>query len=856
MKNLKETIEVFFERRTHDLYRHPWIALFLVTAITGILLIQTRHLAFDTSSEGLLHKKDPYRLEYDHFREMFGQDRNIILAVSSPKIFTKGFLKKLKALHLEIESSVPYLKKVDSLVTARNVSGKNGTLHVGELLASWPDEPVDMNVLRRRVMNNPFYLNHFISEDGTMTALVIETEAVIVDEPISESDILAGFTDSSAFSAPPENKGSHFISAEEIRKIVADIEKIIPRYQADDFKIGFTGSPVVVDIFNRAVAADMTRCSLLALAVIALLMTLLFRRLSGVCIPLMVVVTSVVSTLGIMALLRVDIKIMTAILPVFVLCVGVADSVHILSAFFREYRGHTSKEEAIARAMRHAAVAVLLTSLTTAAGLLSFAFAEISAIGEMGVFSAIGVVFALVYTLCLLPPLLALLPLKPATHTSRHTLLMDRILTGFADFSTDHAGKIVLAALILLILSVIYLPKLRYVDHMLNYFPDHMAVKHDIIQIDKKLSGIITFEAVIDTGQENGLHDPALLTRIETMTRRLKHIVISGEPTTTGIHKVFSLVDIIKEINQALHDDDPAYYTIPDDRRLIAQELFLFENSGSDELEPIVDTAFSKTRVSIKVPWLDSMGLYRLSNRIRQLMDDIFTGHDRVNLTGMSVILARTLPATLTSMRESYVLAAVIISILMVFLAGNMKTGLIAMFPNLLPILVIMGGLALLKIPLDMTSLMIGSIAIGLVVDDTMHFIHHFRRHFDRTGDARESARLTLLGAGRAMLITSLVLTGGFLTLTLAELPNLSRFGILLALTLILALLADFILAPALMMLTATGRKRDTGQAIVSMQQHTGQKDIRTFTDNIPSGDRSEKAEHQPTNTGDKRHAV
>ena len=851
MKNVKAEIELFFEKWTRVFYRHPLITLLVLLTITGSLLVEMRHLTFDTSSESLLHKNDPHRLEYDRFRQMFGQDRSIILAVSSKNIFKEDFLKKLKALEREIETTVPYLKKVDSLITARSISGKNGTLHVGELLESWPKQPMDMKMLRRRVMSNPFYLNHFISEDGTMTALVIETEAVIVDEPISESDILAGFSDNPEAAEGQAASGSHFITAKEIREIVADIERIIPRYQAENFDIGLTGSPVVVDVFNRAVAEDMSRCSLLAISVIALLMGLLFRRLSGVCIPLFVVVTSVISTLGIMAMLRVDIKIMTAILPVFILCVGVADSVHILSAFFREYHSGISKEDAIARAMKNAALAVLMTSLTTAAGLLSFAFAEISAIGEMGIFSAIGVVFALGFTLCMIPPLLALIPLKPVIRKDRSPRLMNRILNGTALLSADHAKKVVFFSALLFVLSAAYLPKLHYVDHMLNYFPDHMKVKHDIIRIDKGLSGIITFEAVIDSGKENGLHDPVLLKRIDAFSRRLQN-----DPATPGIRKVVSIADIVKEINQALHDDDPSYYTIPNDRRLIAQELLLFENSGSEELEPIVDTGFSKTRVSIKVPWLDSMGLYRLGNQIGRLLEEMFDGYAGVSLTGMSFILARTLPATLTSMRESYVLAAVVISILMIFLAGDMKTGLIAMFPNLLPIMLIMGGLAVLEIPLDMTSLMIGSIAIGLVVDDTMHFIHHFRRHFNQNGDARESVRLTLLGAGRAMLITSLVLAGGFLTLTVAELPNLSRFGILLAITLMLALMADFILAPALMVLTAKHCSRNAGGTLVPIPFPAGIRNQKTVTQSALFENKSVKTKHQSSSKGESRHAV
>lgn len=804
MKHVKAAIEDLFERWARGLYRHPRAALLVLAAATGFFLLQMPRLTFDTSSESLLHANDPYRLEYDRFRQTFGQDRNIILGISTPDIFTTGFMTKLKSLHREIEAAVPHIRRVNSLVTARRISGENDTLHVGELLESWPEEPLDMGQLREQVLNNPFYLNYLVSEDATMAAIVIETDAVINVAPVSDAEAIAEFSDSPGdkAAAVPTDNPARFISAAEIRQIVDAITRLLPRYQAPDFRIGFSGSPVVVDIFNRAVAADMTRCSLLALAVIALSIGALFRRTSGVCLPLLVVTAAVISALGLMALMQVEIKIMSVILPIIILCGGVADSVHVLTIFFREYRPGTSKEEAVVRAMKQSGLPVLLTSLTTVAGLLSFAFAEISAIGEMGVFSALGVTMALVYTISMLPPLLALLPIRPGNPVDQHSLVMDRILSGIADFCAAHPRKIVAGAVVILILSAGFLTRLRYVDHMLNYFSDHMTVKQDMIRIDKALGGIISFEAVIDTGRENGLHDPAMLGRIDTAAERVK-AESAGMGPSYAITKVYSITDVVREINQALHNDDPAFYTIPGDGDLVAQELFLFENSGSDELESVVNTDFSKTRVSVKVPWLDSSGLYRLSELIGRVFNETFAGHARVTLTGMSLILARTLPATLSSMNQSYLLAAVVISVLMIFLAGNVRIGLLAMLPNLLPIVMVMGGLAAMKIPLDMTALMIGSIAIGLVVDDTTHFMHHFRHHFDLTGDPREAVRRTLLGTGRAMLITTLVLSGGFLALTAAAMPHLSRFGILLALALMLALLADFIVTPVLMILVA-----------------------------------------------------
>ncbi|MDY6903971.1 MAG: MMPL family transporter [Thermodesulfobacteriota bacterium] len=821
MKQMKKRIESAFEGLARWLYRHYRISLVMLAVAFGGLLLQVPDLQFDMSSESLLHANDPYRLQYDRFREEFGQDRNIVLGITGPDIFSYDFLIKLKSLHQAIESGVPYVKRVNSLITARNISGKNDLLDVGELMAGWPETPVDMNALRQRVMSDPYYRNYLISEDGTMTAISIETDAVIVDKTATENDILAEFSDPSPGSGPDEQASEkdgeqfHYISSAEIREIVDAVSRTLPLYETDNFSIAFSGSPVVVDAFNRAVAKDMVRCSLFAILTIGLFLGLLFKRLFGVILPLMVVVASVFSALGVMAFFNVDVKIMTAILPVFILCVGVADAVHVLTIFFRHYHAPDkggdapSKEDAIARALGHSGLAILLTSLTTAAGLLSFSFAEVSAIGEMGIFSAAGVIIALFYTLLMLPPMLALIPLKPTPprRVRRQPSLMDRVLTGFAHFSVNHAGKITTTAIVLLCLSLFFLTRLQYRDHMLNYFPSHMTVKQDIMQIEEKLKGVITYEAVVDTGAENGLHNPAILKKIDQAALLLKQRLKQIDPAF-DIHKIITINDIVKAINKALNNDDPGQYRIPDDPKLVAQELLLFENSGADDLEPIVDTRLSKTRMSIKVPWLDSMGLYQMSGAISRELDAIFDGYAQVNLTGLSVILARTLPATLNSMYESYVLAAIVISLLMVLLVGDLKIGLLSMFPNLLPILAVIGSMAALSMPLDMTTLMIGSIAIGLVVDDTMHFMYNFRKFLDQTGDVRESVRLTLTGTGRALMITSMVLAGGFFTLLAATLPHLNRFGLVLGITIIIALLCDFLLAPALMTLVMNRAKK------------------------------------------------
>ncbi len=325
----------------------------------------------------------------------------------------------------------------------------------------------------------------------------------------------------------------------------------------------------------------------------------------------------------------------------------------------------------------------------------------------------------------------------------------------------------------------------------------------DTLSIDNHLKGIIPLEVIIDTKKENGIYDPEILNAIENFTRHIEKI----DHREISVGKVFSIIDIIKEINQALHENQANQYTIPQDRNAIAQELILFENSGSDDLDRIVDSEFRKTRITIKTSWVDAVVFDKFIKDMETCLNTIFYGKTDFQLTGAMSLIARTFPATLGSMTKSYVIALFVISLMMIFLVGDMKIGLVSMFPNLLPIVFVMGIIVLCGFPLDINTMMIGSIAIGVVVDDTVHFIYNFRKYFDKTGDAEKAMRETFLGTGRAMLITTLILSTCFATNMLCMMDNVVRFGAFNALVILFALLADFILAPALLVLLA--RKKE-----------------------------------------------
>ncbi|MBW1815243.1 MAG: MMPL family transporter, partial [Deltaproteobacteria bacterium] len=282
-----------------------------------------------------------------------------------------------------------------------------------ELLEHWPESHMDLEILKKRVKQTPVYTSNIITADFKIAAIVIETEASIEVASKKEESIEFGFEDSvDKNESTREINARHYMNAKESREVVEAVNAVVDKYQSQDFKIIFTGGTVIVDTFNRITASNMWWLSAVGVCIIILFLSILFQRATGVIFPVVIVLFSLLTTFGFMAIFKSPITIMTVVIPSFLLAVGVGDSVHIMAIFYREYQKTKNKIDSIAYALEHSGLAVFMTSLTTAAGLLSFSTAELVTIAEMGRFAAAGVMIALVYTVTLLPALIAIVPIK------------------------------------------------------------------------------------------------------------------------------------------------------------------------------------------------------------------------------------------------------------------------------------------------------------------------------------------------------------------------------------------------------------------------------------------------------------
>jgi len=795
MSNWRLKVEKQFEDFSNLITKHRFKTLFLMLAMVLSLAINLPKITMDTSTEGFLYPDDPQILMYNDFRNQFGRDEKIIVAVKTKDVFNTQFLKKLFALHSELEETLPYIKEVNSLKNARKTTGNAEALIVEDLfLDGIPSDAESLAKIKAYAIGNNIYENLYLSEDGTFTTIMITTNTYtsVGNEEVVADDLSDGFDDDEE---AVSDEQLPFISVQETNEMILKLETIIDKYRAEDFVIYDAGSPIVTKNLQSTLVADMSKFILYVIATISILLLVMFRRISGIVLPLVVVVLTLLATVGSMALAGVPITSMTQILPSLLLAVGVGASVHLLAMFYHKYDETGDKKGAIAYALGHSGLAIVMTSVTTAASLSSFSISDIQPVANLGVFASIGVMLALILTVVFLPVMLAILPIKAKKDAAATHGFFDDMTLGIANISIKYRRSIVAAAMIIIIGSIALASQMQFSHNPLHWFKADNSVRINTEVIDRELKGSISIEVILDTHKENGVYDPEFLNALDSASKEI--YTFKGENYFIG--KIVNVADVLKEIHMALHENDRDFYVIPQDPDLIAQEFLLFENSGSDDLEDIVDSQFSKTRLSIKAPWVDSVEYVELIDQLDLLLAKEFGPDVTVSITGTLPILATTITKSIESSIESYAIAFIVIGLLMVLLIGKVKLGLLSMLPNLTPIMFGVAFMVVFDLPLDMFTILIGAIAIGMVVDDTIHYMHNFKRYYIIHEDVDEAIRLTVMSTGRAIFITSIVLSSGFFVFMFASMTNLFNFGLITGVTVLMAMVTNLLLTGALM---------------------------------------------------------
>jgi hypothetical protein len=474
--------------------------------------------------------------------------------------------------------------------------------------------------------------------------------------------------------------------------------------------------------------------------------------------------------------------------------IGVCDSIYILSIYRKKCAIVDDRNEAIVQAMKKCGFPCMLTSFTTIMGFLALSTVPIIPVREAGLFCAFGTAMCFLMSVTLGIVLLSFGRSGPVKEKEKKTVTGDvyhRLMTKTADVIVRYRTIILVVSLLVTAGSLVAASTIVVENNFLDYMGDEFEVKRDIRYVDETMCGSSTLELVFDTGTKDGAKDPEVLKEIEK-------VQAFAEKEDTVL-TTSSLVDVIKTVNKTLHNEDDAYYRIPGSREEVAQYLFLYESSGGERLERVVTFDYDKTRLVLRTQSLGTRDALRLYEDIQKFLEGNVR-HATVVITGANALKVKVIDYIIQAQVTSVLLAFGMIAIVLIFVYGSIRIGLIAMIPNIFPIVFILGFMGVTGRNLGMMNAMISAVAIGIAVDDTIHFFSHYREVRRHSEDPVSALYTALEEVGRPMFFTTVALTVGFSVVMLSNMVNVAEFGVLISLAVFTSLVSDFFIGGSILL--------------------------------------------------------
>jgi predicted RND superfamily exporter protein len=765
-------------------FDHRWVVLAAVAVFAAGGYGIMRQARVDNSYEAFFAPGDPSYREYLTYRDDFGSDEVSYLMYEAPGAaggaFDLDVMRRVAKLTEAIEDEVPFLYEVTGLANAELVTPTDDGIEIRRLWRDFPHTQEAMGEAREIFLGKPQYVGGLVTGDGRVGAISIDMDRTSTD-PLERIRL-----------DPDGGDGLDNLYPQATNDA---IERIVARPEYAGMIFHHSGDVPLNTVYNRIIVEESGTLQTISTVVIAVVLALFFRSVVGVLGPLVVVQIAVIATIAFIALAGWKLDFMFGQVPNILVTVGVAEAVHILVEFRVLFQRLGNRREALVQTLYLIGAPCLLTSMTTAVGFLALQVSPIVAISHMAVYSAVGVVIAFGLTMTLLPALLSFGSATPRARagSARGGAWLVDALGAVAAWNVRHRRAVLVAFAAISVLSLVGIARLRVDSNWLDDFSNRVPLKGATTRIDEVMGGMSNLVYVFDTGREDGIRDPAVLRAIEDLQRE-------AERHDFLVKKAYSIVDIVKDLNQSFHEGDPAYYAIPDDRELVSQLLLLYETSGGDEAEEWATTDFSRANLELRLRLAPVSHTEVLVEDLERFIAEHPTPGVSAQLTGIGALWLELLDYIVSSQIESFLWAFALIGAMMCFIFRSLRMGLLSMVPNVWPILLTLGAMGWLGIPLDYNKIMIATVAMGIAVDDTIHFVSRYHHEFNESGSYADALAAAMTDVGHAVFVTSLVLVLGFLVNLFSVLDSNAQSGVLLATTIATALVADLLLTPALVL--------------------------------------------------------
>jgi hypothetical protein len=753
--------------------------LILKNALLNVIVIALLFLAslffvtrvkIDSSPDVFYNKTNPSYIAFEKWKEQFGSDDLIFVVFSDDQLFSAENLTLIDKLTRKF-NALDHVNNVQSLTNINDIIGYQNDFIIEELVEEIPRDPRAMAELRERAVKNPLYVKNLISPDGRTTALLVELE-----NEASDNDTYK-------------------------KEVIENVQAILARHLPPGKEYHLSGTVVTGYYFARYMARDLKIFIPVMFLIIAMLLFLCFRDVKIVLLPLSTIAITVSATMAILHLLGYSINNITTIIPPILMAIAIADSIHLIS----ETLQHKARDPAagqpdmpLIKTLRHLFFPCLLTTLTTSIGFFSLSVSRVPPVKTLGIIVGIGVFIALLVTFIFLPSVIKLFRILSArryryqrqdTGRGRWRAVAARAFTRVGQFNEKYRYVILGVTGLLMVLAVVGVTRIRVETRVLEFFDKQSPLYRSTLYVEENLSGVHTLNISLKSRQEDFFKHPAALKQIEKITDYLY--------TFPEIDKVITINDYIKEIHKSFHNEDPAYYAIPGSRQLVAQYILLY---GADDLDDYVNSRWDWTTLRVRIKEHSSLKLERIIQDIQGELNDYGATFDDISVVGETVLEAESNSQVTEGQIKSLGLAMIVIFAMMFVVFRSISVGLVSIVPNLLPILFNFGIMGWMGIRLDSATSMIAAVGIGIVVDDTIHYLHSYGQAVKNTGNYTQAMYNSLAEKGRPIFLTSVILFFGFGIIALSQFIPTRYFGLLSAMLMINALVADLIVLPCVLL--------------------------------------------------------
>ncbi|MEW6440898.1 MAG: MMPL family transporter [bacterium] len=742
----------------------------LVTLFLGAFSLQVK---LNERPDELLYRDDPEYPNLKAFFKDFGYDEIVVAVYSAENVLEKRHLEAIRKITDELRR-IDGITRVASIGNADDVAVRDGSIEIGPLLAHLPETAEEREALKNRIAENPLYRDLLVTKDGRNALFDITLDAEL---SAAKRDIVLREIDS-AFARG--SNGNRYYMA---------------------------GSPMGRSEGFRLMRRDFSTLLPIGMVLLVASMYFVFRNYLCVVLPFVAVSLSVVWTIGVMYLTGSELNFFSVLIPTVLFIIGTSDCIHILSHYQDCRHVCRTKAEAVFETVRLMMLPCLLTCGTIMVGFLSVAVCRIPVIQTFGIFSAVGMGFATLLTLTILPIGVIMADTKMLSMQRPLSDSLLGILERLAQFTHTKRSPILVFSLAVLGLGIWGTTRLKLETDPGKFFSEKTRLILDSNYIEKEVGGGIPFFVVVESPEEDRVKDPALLEKIDRLSEFLR-----GQD---GVDQVVSGADLIKYMSYRLGDNDPSEYRIPGKKNAVAELLLTASLSDQDGLlSRFFDPVFSKTPVAIRFRYHDFYSYKRLMDAVLPYLEAEFDGIPgvRTYVTGTNMMLARTMIPILSGLNQSLWLAGIDIFLVMIFLFRSIRLGLVSMIPNVIPIFMTLGIMGLFGIPLNFGTAPIAAIALGLAVDDTIHFMTCFKHEFASDRNYQKAIERALRSCGKPILITTVILSAGFLIFLLSNFQYTRSMGMLISLTLSTAVFGDLFLLPAMLLVFKPLGKGTDGQ--------------------------------------------